>query len=67
MTAWHIVGFLCIALAICCFYMGAREIDAATSRYVRFTKTHVSAIKDQLTMGATNMTPERADGLLAPD
>lgn len=37
------------------------------SRYVCFSKTHVAAIKDQLTMGATNMTSARADALLTPD
>jgi hypothetical protein len=34
---------------------------------VRFTKTHVAAIKDQLSMGATNMTQDSADSLLKPD
>lgn len=32
-----------------------------------FTKTHVAAIKDQLTMGNVNMRPQDADALLTPD
>lgn len=37
------------------------------SRYLQFTKTHVGAIYDQLTIGRMRMDTDSAKALLTPD
>ena len=61
------VGLMVIVVGIGMVSMAAFSAKILPANGLWYSRTHVNAIKDQVTSGSTNMSGESADALLAPD